>query len=309
MLDTTSQTGAAPNTPQPRKRRGRWLIVLFIVMLLVMGGLFWLWLKVVNASLWGFQPREMALAQYTPRDVVGDLGGMKVTIPRHMAEYVEYDGDPTWGEKRKGPPPVRTHESKLASFGFDVRYPDMAGLSSPAMRESKKKQKARETSWLRVGIGTGEIFPGDGFMDRWVHMTLERGDKTYWRSNYEKLPNPEHGLEVWALKGIDPKTGLPYREHRDAKNLYIVRDSSGHVLTRIRCSSWMQTSTACTQSWSLEAEGVRALIEVMYRPDFRAHWQDIQHKVTQVILGFKAPDALSAAVSGATSASLLPRQR
>jgi hypothetical protein len=27
---------------------------------------------------------------------------MKVRIPRHYAEYVEYDGDPGFGEKRKG---------------------------------------------------------------------------------------------------------------------------------------------------------------------------------------------------------------
>jgi hypothetical protein len=29
-----------------------------------------------------------------PKDVIGGLGGMKVRIPRHYAEYVEDDGDP-----------------------------------------------------------------------------------------------------------------------------------------------------------------------------------------------------------------------
>ena len=51
----------------------------------------------------------------------------KVRIPRHYAEYVEYDGDPGFGEKRKGPVPERTFESKLSSFGMDVRFPDMRG--------------------------------------------------------------------------------------------------------------------------------------------------------------------------------------
>ena len=39
----------------------------------------------VSVLFYGFQPLEMALAQYTPKDVVGDLGGMKVLIPRYYA--------------------------------------------------------------------------------------------------------------------------------------------------------------------------------------------------------------------------------
>jgi len=38
----------------------------------------------------GFQPPEMMMAQYTPKDVIGDLGGIKVRIPRHCAEIVEF---------------------------------------------------------------------------------------------------------------------------------------------------------------------------------------------------------------------------
>ena len=41
---------------------------------------------------------QMATAQYTPKDVVGDLGGMPVTIPRHMAEFVGLDLEMTFME-------------------------------------------------------------------------------------------------------------------------------------------------------------------------------------------------------------------
>ena len=33
---------------------------------------------------------------------IGDLGGVFVNLPR---EFVEYDGDPSWGEKRVGKKP------------------------------------------------------------------------------------------------------------------------------------------------------------------------------------------------------------
>ncbi len=275
-----------------------------------MGGLFWLWVKVVNASLWGFQPREMALAQYTPRDVVGDLGGMKVTIPRHMAEYVEYDGDPTWGEKRKGPPPVRTHESRLKSFGFDVRYPDMAGLSSSEMRQDKKTRSLHETTWIGVGIGSGENYPGDGFMDRWARATLETAERKHWFNNYEKLPQPEYGMEVWVVKGIDPQTGRAYREHQSAKDIFIHRGENGSVRTRISCSNRPYPSgQPCSHAWSLEQEGVHAEVYVRYRRGLLPHSQDIQRKVTQVILGFKATDELPAGSFPPSPASSAPAPR
>ena len=54
-------------------------------------------------------PPEMNAAR-VPRSefVIGDLGGMPVKIPRYFASYVEYDGDPGFGEKRPSSPPIRT---------------------------------------------------------------------------------------------------------------------------------------------------------------------------------------------------------
>jgi len=39
---------------------------------------------------YGFQSSKMAMAQYTPKDVIGNLGGMRVRISRHCAEIVEF---------------------------------------------------------------------------------------------------------------------------------------------------------------------------------------------------------------------------
>jgi hypothetical protein len=66
----------------------------------------WLWFikQLSTPHSHPFQPPEMAAAQFSRGVVVGDLGGMPVAIPRHFAEYVEYDGDPGWGETRKAIP-------------------------------------------------------------------------------------------------------------------------------------------------------------------------------------------------------------
>ena len=120
-----------------------------------------------------FEPPEMAAAKYVPRDAVGDLGGVPVTIPRHFANYVEYEGDPSWGEKRQGPKPERTHKSKLVSFGYYTRFPDMAGESSPELIKDKRSYSSSKTPWIRVGLRAGNIYPGDEFLDRWTHARVD----------------------------------------------------------------------------------------------------------------------------------------
>ena len=105
-------TSSASTNPH-RPRRGRWVIVLLAAMLILFGGFFALMAYVTGVGAQGFMPPQMAAAYHTPQDLVGDLGGMPVRIDRHIVRLVEYDGDPGWGEARKGPPPERTHASRL----------------------------------------------------------------------------------------------------------------------------------------------------------------------------------------------------
>ncbi|AON55723.1 hypothetical protein [Herbaspirillum seropedicae] len=226
------ETSVTTQIPPPQKR-GRWVVVLLGAMLLLMMGAFWLYLEIVNASLWGFGPREMVIAQYTPKDVVGDLGGMKVVIPRGVAELVEYDDDPGWGEKRKGPRPVRTSESKLASFGFYVRYPDMATFADPEMRKDYEKYGTREWAfnhgirggdpWLNPGVLSGTFYPGDGFLDRHsVELDVPIGRLSW--EKFDKLPQKEHGLTIYRVKGIEADLADPQKElDFSVKDVYVYR--------------------------------------------------------------------------------------
>ncbi|MDR3352677.1 MAG: hypothetical protein LBO00_06725 [Zoogloeaceae bacterium] len=203
---------------KPKKFGLRWLLLLILCALIPM--IYTIWTGFVLYT--GFQPLEMAQARYTPKDVVGDLGGMKVVIPRHYAEYVEYDGDPAaFSGKRKGPTPERTFNSRLRSFGMDVRFPDMKGLENFQIRTEKRKQSIHENMWLSVGIMAGESYAGDGFLDRRASYIYKPGE--YWWNNYKRLPDDFHGLEVYVVADLDPRTGKPGWESTDTLDVYIHR--------------------------------------------------------------------------------------
>lgn len=235
-----------------------------------------------------FEPPEMAAAKYAPHDVVGDLGGVPVTIPRHFANYVEYEGDPNFGEKRQGSKPERTHQSKLVSFGYYTRFPDMAGESSAELIKDKRSYSPAKTPWISVGINTGKNYPGDGFLDRTVHSVVETPNVILKYMNYEKLSTKEHGLTVHAAAGIDPKTNKPYREHTDAEDVFVYRDKSGRVTASIRCSNRNVPAPPCTHDFSLEPD-MHAKVYLSYRRSQLPQWREIQEAVKQQILGFKAP--------------------
>jgi len=262
-----------------------WTVVGLIVLACIAA-----WFKL--ASLWagGFQPPEMAAAQYSSKDVVGNLGGLPVRLPRYAVHLVEYDGEPTWGKNTK--PVAKTENTGIKSFGFYVRYPDMQLADSYATEKEKKTESIYRTMWLDVGVTSGEIYPKDGFLDR-VFACLIRatapatcGVKVYWWHDYELLAKSEHGLMAYALKGIEPKSGLPAREQKNTDDVFAAKDKQGRVRTYISCSNVGHEAAPCGHSFSMEYDGMHADVSVKYRRGLLPHWQDIQDKVTKVILSF-----------------------
>ncbi len=188
---------------KPKKRSS--LGCLWVLLLLIGGVGYWIWRYQIaqQAAMYGFQPPEMAMARYTPKDVIGDLGGLKVRIPRHYAEYVEYDGDPGWGKKREGPIPERTFDSRLSSFGISVRFPDMKGLENAELREELRRYRLNPNSpWISIGINAGEIYPSMGANARNGLAKRLWEPSPYWWRNYERLPEDIYGLEAYVLSGL-----------------------------------------------------------------------------------------------------------
>lgn len=260
------------------------------LLLLLAGAMLWFWLKYVGQPYFfnPWLPPQLRFDVPAAKDLVGDLGGMPVIIPRHFPRLVEYDGDPGWGGKRQGPRPERTHASRLKSFGVDIRYPDMAGLSSRELEDDKKRQTIYNTMWIDFGVTTGEFYPGDGFLDRRTESEINETDP---RFRLEKVAERQFGLDtyIWGA-GRDPVTGAFVRPERDWDDVFIHRDRAGHVKTYIRCSRVQHEAAPCSQSFNL-GPAIKAKIYVHYRRGLVPHWRDIQQKVTDLVLSWRVEAA------------------
>ncbi|WP_084085114.1 hypothetical protein [Cupriavidus sp. USMAA2-4] len=262
-----------------------------------------------------FPPEMNAVRDAKTAFVIGDLGGVPVRIPHHFANYVEYDGDPGFGEKRKGPPPPRTYQSRLSSFGFMVRFPDMAGRSSPELWKDYENYSDPYwkgyydsiSPWIDVGLSSGERYPGDGFLEYAVDAKLrfdaERdGYPALAVKNYAEVPGLEHGLTVYAPPGTDPKTGKPYRQDDYAEDLFVHRGKDEKVDTYITCTNRNLPNlkfTVCDQYIDLAPE-MHTEIQIQYSRYWLPHWREIQRSVSDLVLGFKVDPLSTAPVSAAS---------
>ena len=238
--------------------------------------------------------------------VIGDLGGVPVRIQAYFANDVAYDGDPSFLEKRTTPIPVRTYQSRLRIFGFEVRFPDMAGRSSRELWDHYNSyfdgptQGKRDNSispWISVYLLSGSNYPGDGFLNRHIHSVLrfnaERdGFPELAYDNYARLDKPEYGLTTYAAPSVNPKTNEPYRKHQYARDLFVHRNALGDVDTYIKCHNPHlpnQQATSCEQRFSM-APNMQAAVSVSYTRSKLPQWREIQHDLRKLILSFKADE-------------------
>ena len=267
----------------------RLLASVLIMLVLVMTGS-GLYIVSVVYEVSGFMPWETMLAKHTPKDVVGDLGGMKVKIPSHYAEYVEYDGDPGFGEKRKGQRPERTFDSRLRSFGIEARYPDMKGLENDELRAHYKENQLRpENPWIRVSINSGQDYPSMG-----VNANNGQAQKLwqkgrFWWNNFERAPDLDvASLEAYVVAGIDPKSGKLARHSDLTDDIYIYKTAPAHVDTYITCGrTYVEGGISrCTMGFSLEPKA-KVYVEVHLYPALLPQWQSIKRAVSDLLCGFE----------------------
>lgn len=237
----------------------------------------------------GFQSEEMAEAQYSRSDVKTIFGGKQATIPYHFAEYVEYDSDPRDSDRKKHHKNINNNSSVLTSFGFDIRYPDMQGKSTPELIESYKTRKLRTNMWIRVGFNTGKNYVKPDGISRMAKGLLDissnEPNSKHWWNIYEKLSEKQYGLDVYVHPGIDEKTGESFRRHRNANDVFLKMNDAGETITYISCSNRDIPSAPCTQHFDLQPE-INATARVSYRRGLLSEWRDIQEKVKNTSLGF-----------------------
>lgn len=218
--------------------------------------------------------------------VIGDLGGVPVSIPRPYANFVEYDGDPHFMEKRKEPAPKRTYESKLAGFAFEVRYPDMTPVTDENATE-KRKENIYTTMWMRVGVDSHSQYGGagdDGIERRARDIT----DPKAHRYTYKLMPEKVHGLTGYFPEGPDESRRLLQVGGADMNdvNLYYYRNESGQVDSYIECGNMAHSADRCKLFFNLKPD-MRIRVWVNFRRELLPHWREIQSSVSKVILGFR----------------------
>lgn len=216
--------------------------------------------------------------------IIGDLGGIPVSIPKNLIRLVEYDGDPDWGETRQGDEPVRTYQSKINSFGFDLRYTD--GVFSSQSNEYDQQKNLPNSPWVSVGINSSIRYYGASGIDRLAKATINPSDEVAPNHKYEKLPELQYGLEIYASPGIDPKTNKPWRENLYAKDVFIKRNDKGEIVTYIKCSNRDVPHPPCTHYFDLEPN-MKLDVYVSYSRHVLADWQKIEEIVKSTIVGFK----------------------
>lgn len=244
-------------------------------------------------------PPPVRTANSPPEYVIGDLGGMPVKIDHRIVQFIEYDGDPGWGERRKGPRPERTYSSRLSSFAFEVRYPDMKTRADKDAQADYEKYHPLSSSlgaelrwtnpWIGGGIESGSRYPGHGAMDRLYQATTSHPETRVMGDQLVPIESEIPGLELFADPGAHPTTGESWRYSSiGSGDTYFHRDSSGKAVTYIRCNFREGTKryALCGQEWSMEATGLNIRVSILYPPGLLPHWQDIQIKVSQFILTF-----------------------
>jgi hypothetical protein len=240
------------------------------------------------ADSWMFKENQVG-------PVIGDLGGISVSIPHHFARFVEYEGDPHFLELRKGAVPARSFESKLRSFGFEVRFPDMAPLTE-ATRQEKLKSTIYNTMWLGVGVSVKPYYDEltlkrrleASLSEKWDAVHKKDASPETWKDKhgYKTLSTPLYGLVVNEVYGYDDakRYQIPGNNGGD-KNIYYHVDDYGKVDTYIECSNIKHNAAPCNQDFILNS-AKNTMISVHYRIGLLPKWREIQTSVTQVILNF-----------------------
>jgi hypothetical protein len=284
--------GLAPVQSMGIRHLGPRLFVALLVSLPLLSGLAWLLLPARSNTIqnlgdsWVFRENQRG-------PVIGDLGGVPVLIPKPYAHLVEYEGDPHFMERRKEPAPKRTFASRLSSFGFEVRYPDMAALTAET-EPQRKSENIHNTTWLDVGIGYKALYApnGDTSLDRWINYALAPDNFPY---RYEKLPDTLHGLVGYTPIGVtDEMRRSEKGTGWNDRNIYYHLKPDGKADAYIECSNKLHAAAPCQLKFNLLPQ-MSIDVSVGLRRGLLPHWKEIQSSVTQVILGFRVDPLLLAA--------------
>lgn len=234
----------------------------------------------------------------TPKDVyglpyiIGNLGGKPVNLPSTKVDLVEYDDSPGWdAEKIKNyNPPPRTYASVIESFGFEMRYTDglVRELYHKAPQYSEQQyqtqKKLTNSPWLYVGVCAAKCYNEKGFNTSFKGI-LKKSSIQLPQYRYQKVSETIYGLELYAPPRVDKKSSISWRDHPDAEDMYVYKNSQGEVTTIIKCVNRKVKLQTCSQTFNLQPT-MKVTVRILFSYNHLADWHEIQEKVIKTIESF-----------------------
>ncbi|MCE4556545.1 hypothetical protein [Pelomonas cellulosilytica] len=208
---------------------------------------------------------------------------MKVRIPWHFVRLMEFSGEPTDWKRGPQPPEARPLGATrdIASFGFDVRYPDMSGLSTPALQRDYDGRPFKVNPWMGVSITSGDLYRPGALAARAIVVRKQKSYPTYFQ-----VASDIDAMEKYVVQSTNPRTGKPARLDFGNSDVYLAFDRSGQVSAIIECSNTEIGRQLCSQAFVLEPHA-SVFVEVRYGRDMLPKWQDIQRRTGALLLGFR----------------------
>lgn len=245
-----------------------------------------------EAQILPFAPYSLAPQA---EDVIGDLGGVPVRIPRQWVRLVEYAGDSHWLEKQPYPPPARTYGSKLTSFAILIHMPTMKALT-PENYEAYQKRGFRDLEWISGGVEAA-VLP----LTSWTPLNWEnpytwklpgQGRGGYQSYDYTPLPD-RYGLKGWRAVRWNPGNLVLDDKDRGQgmmnHHLYFAYQG-GRIVAVIRCGSGVTSAPGgrhtCDHSFLLYPE-MKAEVSLSYSPESLAQWRTYQDAMRELILSWR----------------------
>ena len=244
--------------------------------------------KPANQTAAGSDAAQNASAQAAAEQeeaVIGDLGGQPVRLPRYV-DLVQYDDSPGFDLERLRDyrPPKRTFDSKLMSFGYYYNYETDELKDDSNFQRYREDESKPASKWVSVGITSGRMYRFDWKVwDDGVRWTLEHGWSL--KRPYTKLPEKQHGLDVYVQLGTDPKTRKPWREHRDAEDLFIYKNEQNHFSTEIICSNRNIPNPPCEHEFFM-TDDMKLIVYLQYSRQSLPHWRKIERQVEARLRSF-----------------------
>lgn len=215
-----------------------------------------------------------------------NLGGMHVQIPAAYVTLLELDNTVAEVKGHATAPPSNTSLPAIRSFGFHARLTDLRTIDGLDMQKAWLLRSSTDGAWISVGINAGTHFPGTGFLSRRKRLTLDSPSSEARPPRiYQYAPDLTFGLKTYIAAGTGANQ-RPYRQHPDAKDIFIQEDKTGEVLTYIECSNRNIRTAPCRHDFSLEPDS-RAQVSIHYDRGHLPEWRNTERKVRALLLSFK----------------------